>query len=212
MEIALAVSNGIDMICRCNFTNDYITDETFECDEVNPDLIIINGRIISTNNRDSSDLLGDLEEWVSSGPTVVVQGKELQVVSSETSSDTSSGDDKLNSSGKEEEDSSDDDKVSNSGKEQEDSNDDKENSNGKEEEGNSGKEREDSSDKELEESKLSGVIVGAVVPVIILLLLISAVMSAMILFRHRIKRNVCAYCTQLKLESYNYILIIIIIQ
>ena len=189
IEIALAVSNGIDMICRCNFTRDYITDETFECDEVNPDLIIINGRIISTNDRDSSDLVGDLEEWVSSGPTVLVQGKELRVVSSETSSDTSSGDDKLNSSGKEQEDSSDDDEVSNSGKEQEDSSDDDEvNSNGKEEEGNSGKEREDSSDKELEDSKLSGVIVGAVVPVIILLLLISAVVSGMILFRHRIKR------------------------
>ena len=188
MEIALAVSNGIDMICRCNFTNDYITDETFECDEVNPDLIIINGRIISTNDRDSSDLVGDLEEWVSSGPTVVVQGKELRVVSSETSSEDSSGDDKVNSSGKEQEDSSDDDKVSNSGKEQEDSSDDEVNSNGKEEEGNSGKEQEDSSDKELEDSKLSGVIMGAVVPVIILLLLISAVVSGMILFRHRIKR------------------------
>ena len=189
MEIALAVSNGIDMICRCNFTSDYITDETFECDEVNPDLIIINGRIISTNNRDSSDLVGDLEKWVSSGPTVVIQGKELQVVSSETSSDTSSGDDKVNSSGKEQEDSSDDDKVSNSGKEQEDSSDDEVNSNGKEEEGNSGKEQQDSSDKEFEDSNnLSGVIVGAVVPVIILLLLISAVVSGMILFRHRIKR------------------------
>ena len=117
MEIALAVSNGIDMICRCNFTSDYITEETFECDEVNPDLIIINGRIISTNDSDSSDLVGDLEEWASSGPTVVVQGKELRVVSSETSSDTSSGDDKVNSSGKEQEDRSDD-EVNSNGKEQ----------------------------------------------------------------------------------------------
>ena len=201
MEIALVVSNGIDVICYCNFTNDYITDETFKCDEVNPDLIIINGRIISTNDRDSSDLVGDLEEWVSSGPTVMIQGKELRVVSSETSPDPTSGDDKLNSSGKEQEDSSDDDEVnsngkeqdssddevSNSGKEQEDSSDDEVSSNGKEEEGNSGKEQEDSSDKELEDHKLSRVIVGAVVPVIILLLLISAVVSGIIFFRRRIK-------------------------
>ena len=173
MEIALVVSKGIDMICRCNFTSDYITDETFECDEVNPDLIIINGLIISTNDRDSSDLVGDLEEWVSSGPTVVVQGKELRVVSSETSSDTSSGDDKVNTSGKEQEDISDDDEVSNSGKEQEDSSDDEVNSNGKEQGSNSDEEHEDSSDKELEDSKLSGIIVGAVIPVIILLLLIN---------------------------------------
>ena len=165
MEIALAVSKGIDMICRCNFTSDYITDETFECDEINPDLIIINGLIISTNDRDSSDLLGDLEEWVSSGPTVVVQGKELRVVSSETSSDTSSGDDKVNTSGKEQEDSSDDDEVDSNGKEQG-----------------------SNSDEEHKDINLSWTILGAVLPVIILLLLVSTLMIGIIIFIWRLKK------------------------
>ena len=181
MDIAFVVSNGIDMICRCNFTSDYITDETFECDEVNPDLIIVNGRIISTNNRDSSDQVGDLEEWVSSGPTVVVQGKELRVVSSETSSDTSSDDDKVSNSGKEEEVSSDDNEVKNSGKEQEDSSDDDEvNSNGKEQGGNS--------DEEHKDINLSWRILGAVLPVTISLLLVSTIMIGTIIFIWRLKK------------------------
>ena len=123
MEIAHEVSKGIELICRCNLSSDYITDTKFTCE--NEHLVIFHGRIISTNDRDSSDLAGDLEKWVSTKPTIVVQGKELQVISS---------------------------------------------------------------DVEQGDSKLSGVIVGAVVPVIILLLLISAVVSGIILFRRRIKR------------------------
>ena len=149
MEIALAVSKGIDMICHCNFTSDYITDDTFACNELNPDLIIVIARIISTNDRDSSDLVGDLEEWVSSGPTVMIQGKELQVVSSETSSDPSSDDDEVNS-------------------------------NGKEQGGNS-----DEEDKDI---NLSWTILGAVLPVIISLLLVSTIMIGIIIFIWRLKK------------------------
>ena len=92
MEIAHGVSQGIELICHCNFPSVYIADDKLTCDEKNPHLAIFNGRIISTNDRDSSDLVGDLEEWVSSGPTVVVQGEKLRVVSSETSPDASSDD------------------------------------------------------------------------------------------------------------------------
>ena len=197
MEIALVVSNGIDMICYCNFTSDYITDETFECDEVNPDLIIINGRIISINDRNSSDLVVNLEEWVSSGPTVVVQGKELQVVSSETSSEDSSDDDKVKNSGKEKEVSSDDNEVNNSGKEEEVSSDDNEvNNSGKEEEDSSdddevnsnGKEQGGNSDEEHKDINLSWRILGAVLPVIISLLLVSTIMIGTIIFIWRLKK------------------------
>ena len=92
MEIAHGVSQGIELICHCNFPSVYIVDEKLTCEEENPHLAIFSGHIISTNDRDSSDLVGDLEEWVSSGPTVVVQGKELRVVSSETSPDARSDD------------------------------------------------------------------------------------------------------------------------
>ena len=42
--------------------------------------MVLQGRIINTNDRDASDLVGALERWVSTGPTVVVQGVQLQVV------------------------------------------------------------------------------------------------------------------------------------
>ena len=81
MEIAHEVSRGIELICRCNLSSDYITDTKFTCE--NERLVIFHGRIVSTNDRDSSDLAGDLEKWVSTKPTIVVQGKELQVISSD---------------------------------------------------------------------------------------------------------------------------------
>ena len=87
MEIAHEVSKGIKLICHCNLSSDYITDTKFTCD--NENLVLFHGRIISTNDRDSSDLAGDLEEWVSTKPTIVVQGKELQVMSSDVEQEDS---------------------------------------------------------------------------------------------------------------------------
>ena len=87
MEIAHEVSKGIELICRCNLSSDYITDTKFTCE--NEHLVIFHGRIISTNDRDSYDLAGDLEEWVSTKPTIVVQGKKLQVINSDVEQEDS---------------------------------------------------------------------------------------------------------------------------
>ena len=87
MEIAHEVSKGIELICRCNLSSDYITDTKFTCE--NEHLVIFHGRIISTNDRDSYDLAGDLEKWVSTKPIIVVQGKELQVISSDVEQEDS---------------------------------------------------------------------------------------------------------------------------
>ena len=56
------------------------------CDEKVVNLVMFSGRLISTTDRNSSDLVLDLEKWVSSEPTALVQGEELQVVSSNTPS------------------------------------------------------------------------------------------------------------------------------
>ena len=87
MEIAHEVSKGIELICRCNLSSDYITDTKFTCE--NEHLVIFHGRIISTNDRDSYNLAGDLEKWVSTKPIIVVQGKELQVISSDVEQEDS---------------------------------------------------------------------------------------------------------------------------
>ena len=87
MEIAHEISKGIELICRCNLSSDYITDTKFTCE--NEHLVIFHGRIISTNDRDSYDLAGDLEKWVSTKPIIVVKGKELQVISSDVKQEDS---------------------------------------------------------------------------------------------------------------------------
>ena len=84
------IAKGIEQFCRCGFPSEYIVEERLTCNKTDLHRVLLQGRIISTNDRDSSDLVGDLEKWVSSGPTVMIQGKELRVVSSETSSDPSS--------------------------------------------------------------------------------------------------------------------------
>ena len=91
-DLVQEISKAIEQFCRCEFTGDYIAEERLTCNKRDPHLVLLQGRIIGTNDRDSSDLVVNLEEWVSSGPTVVVQGKELRVVSSETSPDASSDD------------------------------------------------------------------------------------------------------------------------
>ena len=89
-DLVHEIAKGIEQFCRCGFSSEYIAEERLTCNKTDLHQVLLQGRIISTNDRDSSDLVGDLEEWVSSGPTVVVQGKKLQVVSSETSPDASS--------------------------------------------------------------------------------------------------------------------------
>ena len=86
-DLVQEISKSIEQYCGCDIPTNYIADGKFTCREDKPELVRFQGRLISTNDRDSSDLLVNLEEWVSSRPTVVVQGKELRVVSSETPPD-----------------------------------------------------------------------------------------------------------------------------
>ena len=74
------VSVGIKQFCQCQFLSVYNEDGRLICDSEAPHTVVLQGRIISTNERDASDLVGDLEKWVSTEPTVVVQGVQLQVV------------------------------------------------------------------------------------------------------------------------------------
>ena len=80
-DLARDISRGIEQFCRCEFQSNYITDEQLACDEKFPDVVMFTGRIISTSDRSSSDLVLDLEKWISSKPIAVVQGEQLQVVS-----------------------------------------------------------------------------------------------------------------------------------
>ena len=82
-DIVEEISSGIEQYCQCHFSKDYIIDTIFLCDKDRPENVIFQGRIIGTNERDSEDLVEQLDKWKSNKPTVVIQGTQLQVVTTE---------------------------------------------------------------------------------------------------------------------------------
>ena len=75
------ISRGIEQFCRCKFSTDYITNENLTC---HGETLAFEGRVISTDDRDSSNLVSDMQKWLSSGPTVIARGEQLKVVNIDT--------------------------------------------------------------------------------------------------------------------------------
>ena len=75
------ISRGIEQFCRCKFSTDYITNESLTC---HGETLAFEGRVVSTDDRDSSNLVSDMQKWLSSGPTVIARGEKLKVVNIDT--------------------------------------------------------------------------------------------------------------------------------
>lgn len=75
-EITALISTVIESLCQCTFPSSYIADEALTCQSSLGAL----GRLISTNETKSFDLLGDLEKWASSNPTITIHGTPVQVI------------------------------------------------------------------------------------------------------------------------------------
>ena len=82
VDLARDIGRGVEFICHCKFPDKYIANGQLMCQ--NDSLILYQGRIISTDDRDSSDLLADLEKWLSSEPTIIAQGEVLKIVKKST--------------------------------------------------------------------------------------------------------------------------------
>ena len=52
----------------------------FICDDSRSDVVRFEGQIIGTNEQDSDSLKENMQQWVSSEPTVTVQEEQVQVV------------------------------------------------------------------------------------------------------------------------------------
>ena len=76
-DLAREFSRGIELTCRCKFPDTHITDGRLMC--VNEELLY-QGRIISTNDRDSTNVLADFEKWLLSEPVVIARGEVLTLV------------------------------------------------------------------------------------------------------------------------------------
>ena len=78
LDLARDIGRGVEFICHCKFPEKYIANGQLMCQ--NDSLILYQGRSISTNDRSSSDHLADLEKWLLSEPTIIVQGEVLKIV------------------------------------------------------------------------------------------------------------------------------------
>ena len=63
-------------MCNCTLPSDYIAERKLTCQ--NQKLVFM-GRIISTAERDSTDLLADFELWITTQATITSRGKELTI-------------------------------------------------------------------------------------------------------------------------------------
>ena len=84
-DMVQVVSRGIEQYCQCEFPSDYITDTEFLCDE-DSNTVIFQGRIITTNEKNSLYLVDKLEMWISNEPTVVIQSEQVRIISQQGSS------------------------------------------------------------------------------------------------------------------------------
>ena len=92
-DLVIEISSGIEQYCQCDFPSDYIADTKFLCNEKQPDVVVFQGRIIRTDERDSGSLVVGLENWASDKPTVIVQGERVQIDSSTEPANSNSNQD-----------------------------------------------------------------------------------------------------------------------
>ena len=64
-------------ICDCHISSNYIGYQGMVCEPDMPNTMIFQGIMVSMNDRNISNMMEDLAEWVSTAPHVVVEGQQL---------------------------------------------------------------------------------------------------------------------------------------
>ena len=80
-DLARAFSLGIKLTCNCTFPRNYIADIQLTCQN---EVLIVTGKIIGTQEKESAGVLDDFEMWLSSRPTITAKGEELKLVQNES--------------------------------------------------------------------------------------------------------------------------------
>ena len=71
------ISDSLSERCECTFPREYIADGQFMCVNDDPNSVVYEGRLISTDDTDSVELLFHLQEWLLTEPTVSLSGVDL---------------------------------------------------------------------------------------------------------------------------------------
>ena len=66
-------------ICTCTLSAKYIADTDLICVENSMDQVVFQGRLISTDDMNSTDIILHLEHWAQTEPTVTAKGVQLTV-------------------------------------------------------------------------------------------------------------------------------------
>ena len=78
-KLELDISDALSERCSCSFPQRYITNGHFVCSSSpSANTVVFQGRLISTQDVDSVELLLYLKEWLLTEPTIVLDGISLQ--------------------------------------------------------------------------------------------------------------------------------------
>jgi len=77
--ISEIVARELMGICTCTLSAKYIADTDLICVENSMDQVVFQGRLISTDDMNSTDTILHLEHWAQTEPTVTAKGVQLTV-------------------------------------------------------------------------------------------------------------------------------------
>ena len=79
-DIALAVVDNTQELCRCGFVRDRISSEVFRCFPASPQAVTYRAVLHGTTNATSSQLISQIEQWTAEvGATITIQRILLEV-------------------------------------------------------------------------------------------------------------------------------------
>ena len=81
-DIVQAIIDNVITRCGCAFTEEQITQRSFQCFPSSPQAVTYRARLLGTRDATVTDLIQDLEEWIEDGVSFPVQLQLLTVDSS----------------------------------------------------------------------------------------------------------------------------------
>lgn len=78
-DIAAALLENTQKLCRCGFLNDRITDAVFRCFPDSPQEVIYRANMHGTTSANSTQLVSHIKQWTTEGTNVIIQQMLLRV-------------------------------------------------------------------------------------------------------------------------------------
>ena len=80
--VTSGITSGVDELCQCGFTHDTIHNTGFQCFDESPTAVTFRAEIMALPTANISQLLGYIEQWVATQPSILVVDSILSIDSS----------------------------------------------------------------------------------------------------------------------------------